>query len=91
MVPRPNSVFFCVFYCFVTSEAPRAATELSLGGTKSSRRDLSIPRGPEAKFALFLFFFVAKMLLLRLNRIDLLEVARGGGGGRGIPVGVRVP
>ena len=28
--------------------APRAATELSLGGNKSSRRDLSIPGGPEA-------------------------------------------
>ena len=35
-------------YCFVTSEGPRAATELSLGASKSSRRDLSIPHGPEA-------------------------------------------
>ena len=41
---------------FFASEAPRATTELSLGGKKSSRRDLSIPLGPNAKFALFLCF-----------------------------------
>ena len=34
--------------CFVTGEAPRAATELSLTESESSRRDLSDFRGPEA-------------------------------------------
>ena len=49
---------------------------------KSSRRDLSIPRGPEAEFALFLCFFT-KMFLWRFKKVDFLEVARGGVGGQG--------
>ena len=35
-----------------------------------------------------MFAFFGKMLLLRFKKVDLLEVARGGVGARGIPVGV---
>jgi len=51
--------------CFVSNEAPKAATELSLGVSNASRRVLSIPRGPDAETALFLY------VLLEVSNLGL--------------------
>ena len=49
--------------CSVTNEAPRAATELSFGGSGTKFRVVSRGGGPEARFALFLCFFVKAVVL----------------------------
>ena len=77
LVPKPNSIYFCVFHCFVTSEAPRAATELSLGGQKSSRRDLSIPPWSRCRIRFIFAFFKSHPGVIRGSSGDHPGIIRG--------------
>ena len=67
----------------VTSEAPRAATELSLGALKASRRVLSIPPGPRACFFYFFVCFCknAHFAILKSRFFGTFGPGRPGVGG----------
>ena len=72
--PEAKFVFFLnVFHCFVTSEAPRAATDLSLGGTKIlSSRSIDPPWSRGLIRSILCFF--AKMLRSRFFKVFFFEL-----------------